>query len=178
MQKILFSILCLTVIFSCKRQDSAIHADGNYWILGFGLPNLATDAAREGISGKWKIKYFNVAGCMVAQKTMDSIMAENQHTYDALERKYGTDWRVQYNKDIEGFTMKRVEVMDVLITNAVFREELKKHYITIDGVDQDVKELKAGLYEVVVYNNALKAENKECFSMRVNTENRTVNLIK
>jgi hypothetical protein len=174
MQKILFSVLCLIVMFSCK----SIHADGNYWILSLGFTHPATDAAREGISGKWKIKYFNVEDCVVTQKVMDSIDVENQRTYDALEREYGTDWMVQYNKDIEGFTMKRMEVMDVLITNTVFREELKKHYIAIDGVDQDVKELKAGLYEVVVYNNALKAENKECFSMRVNTKNRTVNLIK
>lgn len=178
MQKILFSILCLTVIFSCKRQDPAIHADGNYWILDFGFTHPTTDVAREGISGKWKIKYFNLEGCVVTEKVMDSIDTENQHTYDAIEREYGTGWMVQYNKDIEGFPMKRMEVMDVLITNAIFRNELKKHYIAIDGVDQDVKEMKAGLYEVVVYNNALKAENKECFRLKVNTNNKTVNLIK
>jgi len=165
-------------MFSCKRQDPALHEDGNYWILGFGFPNMANDAAKEGISGKWKIKYFNVADCMVTQEEMNSIMTENRRTYDALERKYGEGWKVQYDKDIEEFTMRRADVMDVLITNAVFRKELKKHYIAIDGVDQDVKELDKDLYEVVVYNNALKEVNKECFRVKVDIKNRTVILIK
>ncbi|EJL70446.1 hypothetical protein [Chryseobacterium populi] len=53
--------------------------------------------------------------------------------------------------------------MDVLITNPLFRNELRKYYIEIDDVDKEVKELKEGLYEVVVYNENLKADNKECF---------------
>ncbi|MDR6404316.1 hypothetical protein J2W57_003480 [Chryseobacterium ginsenosidimutans] len=43
---------------------------------------------------------------------------------------------------------------------------------------KDVKEVNDNLYKVVVYNKKLNEENKECFTVDVNTKNRTVNLIK
>ncbi|WP_106917584.1 hypothetical protein [Chryseobacterium aurantiacum] len=44
-------------------------------------------------------------------------------------------------KDLDDFAMKRVDIMDVLITNKPFRDQLKKCNIEIDGVDKDVKQL-------------------------------------
>ncbi|SFM98789.1 hypothetical protein SAMN05421594_0137 [Chryseobacterium oleae] len=79
---------------------------------------------------------------------------------------------------MQDFAMKNVDVMDVLITNKVFRDELKKHYIEAYNVDKEVFELNDdGEFKVIVYNHELKYENKECFRLAVNTKNRTVNLI-
>ncbi|WP_131701461.1 hypothetical protein [Chryseobacterium sp. FH2] len=151
---------------------------GYYWIYSYGYPRMDFYEAAEGISEKWKIKYHSVSGCLIDQKLMDSVESENKKTYAEIEKKYGKDWRKKYNKDIDGFMMKKVDVMDVLITNELFRNELKKYYIEIYDVDKNVKELSDDLYEVVVYNEKLKAKNKECFTVSVNTKDRTVNLIR
>ncbi len=167
------------MMFSCKKkEETMIHEDGYYRILSFGLPNFDVVEAEDGIADKWKIKHVSVAGCVVTEKLMDSIKTQNQKTFAAIEKKYGQNWRQKYDKDIDGFMMKKVDVMDVLITNKLFRDELKKYYIEIYDVDKEVKELGDNLYKVVVYNQNLKAENKECFSVNVNTKDRTVNLIK
>ncbi|MFC5872537.1 hypothetical protein ACFP3I_08085 [Chryseobacterium arachidis] len=165
--------------FSCEtKEETMIHEDGYYRILGFGFSNMEREKLQAGIIDKWKIKHVDVAGCVVTEKLMDSIKTENQKTFAALEKRYGKDWRTKYENDLSHFAMNQVEVMDVLITNKLFRNELKKNDIEIDDVDKNVKELDEGLYKVVVYNQKLKAENKECFSVQVNTKERTVNLIK
>lgn len=168
----------LMILFSCKKEEHAVHEDGYYWILSYGYPNMATDAGREGISEKRKIKYFRIAECEISKELMDSVAVENMETHLAIEGKYGKSWKAKYEQEVSGFVMKSVDVMDVLITNKVFRDELKKYNIEIDGIDKKLKELNdEGLYEVVVYNNAIKAENKKCFAVHVDTKNRIVNLI-
>ncbi|WP_150114804.1 FEKKY domain-containing protein [Chryseobacterium sp. IHB B 17019] len=164
------------LIFSCKKEE--IYVGGYYWIYTYGLPDMDRIEAAEGISEKWKIKYHAVGGCLVDDKLIKTVEARNRKTYAAIEKRYEKGWKEKYNKDSEDFMMKKVDVMDVLITNKLFRNELKKYYIEIDDVDKDVKEVNDNLYKVVVYNKKLNAENKECFTVDVNTKNRTVNLIK
>lgn len=172
-----FSFLfVLMMVFSCK--DNGNYHGGYYWIYSYGYPRIDFHDAAEGISEKWKIRYHSVSGCMIDKNLMDSVDAENKKTYAAIGKKYGKDWRKKYNKDIDGFMMRKVDVMDVLITNKLFRNELQKYYIAIDNVDKEVKELNDDVYKVVVYNEKLKAENKECFTVNVNTKDRTVNLIR
>jgi hypothetical protein len=111
-------------------------------------------------------------------KLIDSVDVENKKTFAALERKYSKDWKLRYDKDVNSFMMKKADVMDILITNALFRNKLRDYNIEIDDVDREVKELNdQGLYEVVVFNNNLKYENKEYFRVKVDIKNRTVNLI-
>lgn len=166
------------MLFSCKKEGNAVHEDGYYWILTYGYPNREADAGREGISEKWKIKYFRIAECEISKELMDSAAVENMKTHLAIEEKYGENWKIKYEQEVSGFVMKSVDVMDVLITNKVFRDELKKHTIEIEGIDKKLKELDdQGRYEVVVYNSALKAENKESFKVHVNIKNRRVNVV-
>ncbi|MCF2218897.1 hypothetical protein H9Q08_06245 [Chryseobacterium sp. PS-8] len=176
--KKLYSILLLILIISCKKKQEGTYVGGYYWIYGYGLIDMRREEAIEGISEKWKIKYVDIGGCTVSsdiEKKADSL---NKKTYAEITRRYGKNWKKKYDEDIEAFMMKKVEVMDVLITNTFFRNELKKYPIEIDDLDKDVKELKNDLYKVVIYNQKLKSENKECFTVNVDTKNRTVNLIK
>ncbi|MCW3161815.1 hypothetical protein [Chryseobacterium oryctis] len=176
MKKLSFLFVFL-VIFSCKKKEGT-YIGGYYWIYGYGYPRMGFYEAAEGISEKWKIKHHLVAGCRVDDKLVKQVDAKNKETYAAIEREYGIGWKSKYNKDLEDFIMREVDIMDVLITNKLFREELKKYYINIDDVDRKIKMLNDSLYQVVVYNQKLKAENKECFSVDVNIKKRTVNLIK
>ena len=177
MKKVYFLLLlCLT--FSCKKKEEGIHVGGYYWIYTYGLKNMQTEEAIIGISEKWKIKYADVGGCTVSEDIVKKVNDLNKKTYIAIAQKYGKSWEKKYNEDIEGFMMKKIEVMDVLIANKLFRDELKKYSIEIDDVDKIVKELNKDLYKVVIYNQKLKAENKECFSVNVDIKNRIVNLIK
>ncbi len=170
--------MLLILIISCKKKQEGTYVGGYYWIYGSGLIDMRREEATEGISEKWKIKYADVGGCRVSsdiEKKADSL---NKKTYAEITRRYGENWEKRYEKDIEDFMMKKVDVMDILITNKLFRAELRKYPIEIDDLDKDVKELKDDLYKVVIYNQKLKSENKECFTVNVDTKNRTVNLIK
>ncbi|UZT98600.1 hypothetical protein ODZ84_03230 [Chryseobacterium fluminis] len=172
-----FSLICFaTMIISCGNAGNR-YGD-YYWIYSYGYPRSDFYDAAEGISEKWKIRYHSVSGCVIDQKLMDRVNAGNKKTYAAIEEKYGKDWRIQYDREIEEFMMKKVDVMDVLISNTLFRNELRKYGIPIDDVNKEVKEQEDDIYKVVVYNEKLTAENKVCFTVRVNTKDRTVNLIR
>ncbi|MDQ1096387.1 MULTISPECIES: hypothetical protein [Chryseobacterium] len=155
-------------------KDSA----GYYRILSYGYPNLAVIEAMDGISYKWKIKHDIMAECSVNQKLIDSINTVNKATYAAIEQEYGKDWRIRYDQDIRDFPLTSAMVMDILITNSMFRKELEKYCIKIDNVDKMVRMLKGNRYEVIIYKEELKANNKRCFTVHVDTGSRTVNLIK
>lgn len=173
-----FLLIIMTVLFSCKKEDQGSHYGEYYWIYTYGYPRMEFFEAAEGISEKWKIKYHAVSGCMITNEEERAVNTINKRTYAAIERKYGKGWRSAYDKDMQDFAMKNVDVMDVLIRNKLFRDELKKHYIEAYNVDKEVFELNnEGEFKVIVYNNELKYENKECFRLAVNTKNRTVNLI-
>jgi hypothetical protein len=176
----IFGLLSLLVVilFSCKEDRGSYHG-GYYWIYDYGLPAIEKYEAMAGISEKWKIKHYSVAGCLIEPNEMKRIDAVNKRTYAAIERKYGERWREEYRKDVDNFAMKRVDVMDVLITNQFFRNELKKYNIEIYNLDKEVLALNdKDDFQVVVYRNELQYENKECFKVAVNIKNKTVNLIK
>lgn len=172
-----FLFFIMILLSSCKKDEGSYHG-GYYWIYGYGLPEIDAQEKMDGISEKWKIKHYAVSGCMISNEEGRAVNAINKRTYAAIARKYGKGWMAAYDKDMQDFAMKNVDVMDVLITNKVFRDELKKHYIEAYNVDKEVFELNDdGDFKVIVYNHELKYENKECFRLAVNTKNRTVNLI-
>lgn len=176
MLRISFFLLFLFLVLSCKKEGTYI--GGYYWIYGYGLKNMEREEATQGISEKWKIKYANVAGCRIDPELEKKVNIKNKKTFALLEKRYGKDWQMKYDENVEEFIINQVDVMDILITNALFRNKLRDYNIEIDDVDREVKELNdQGLYEVVVFNNNLKYENKECFRVKVDIKNRTVNLI-
>ncbi|MDR6458389.1 hypothetical protein J2786_001482 [Chryseobacterium vietnamense] len=173
-----FLSVMILMLFSCKEDRGSYHG-GYYWIYSYGLPATERHEAMAGISEKWKIKHYSVGDCLVEPDEMKRIDALNKRTYAAIERKYGQGWREKYRKDVDGFVIKSADVMDVLITNPFFRNELKKYNIEIYNLDKEVLVLNdKDDFRVTVYKNELQYENKQCFKVAVNTKNRTVNLIK
>ncbi|UKB77225.1 hypothetical protein [Chryseobacterium sp. MEBOG07] len=173
-----FLSLLMLMLFSCKEDRGSYHG-GYYWIYGYGLPAIEKYEAMAGISEKWKIKHYSAGDCLVEPDEIKRIDALNKRTYAAIERKYGKGWREEYRKDVDGFVMKSADVMDILITNQIFRNELEKYNIEIYNLDKEILALNDKEdFRVVVYNHKLQYENKECFRVMVNTKNRTVNLIK
>lgn len=175
----IFSFLSIIILLSsCKKEDDGLR-NGYFWLYGAGLKDIYEEEATNGISEKWKIKWVDAGDCTIDYETLKKITNANKKTQAAIENKYGKGWDVKYDKDVEDFMMKRVDVMDVLIVNKLFRSKLRDHNIPIDDVDKEVKELNdKGQYEVAVINQKLEYENKICFRVNVDTKNRTVNLIK
>lgn len=182
----LFLILIIWLI-SCSKgandvyfnKENGQHQEAYFTILGYGYPNIARHELMDGISEKWKIKHLAVVDCEVTKELMDSIDLENKKTYAAIEKKYGKDWKKRYEKDLDDFAMKKVDIMDVLITNKPFRDQLKKCNIEIDVVDKDVKQLSnSEIYEVIVYGYDKNNNKTDCCTLHVDTKNRQVNLIK
>lgn len=180
----LFGMISMAVI-CCKEKAAGSSGKENVIpdhlydkILTYGLPDTERQKLSDGISEKWKIIHVDVAGCEVTQKLMDSVAAENSRTYANLERKYGRDWKERYEKDLQDFAMKRVDVMDVLITDKIFRDKLKQCGIEIDGVDKDIIESRTpGIYEASVYSYDKDFNRKNCCKVRVDINKRTVTIV-
>ncbi|WP_347219858.1 hypothetical protein [Chryseobacterium sp.] len=184
-KNLLLGILMITAT-SCDKGGKGTSEKGQkqsqetyYTILSYGFPNMERRRLMEGVSEKWKIKNIDVAGCEVTQELMDSVVVENKKTYAALEKRYGKDWEIRYEKDMEAFVMKQVDIMDILIVNKPFREKLKSCNIEIDGVNKDVRQIRnSEVYEVTVYDMDKNYKKIICCTMQIDTKNRTVNLIK
>jgi len=176
--KKLYFLFAIIIVLSChEKEETMIHKDGYYWFLTYGFPDFQREEFEKTVNKKWKIKTVRVAGCVVTQELMDSVRSENKKTNLALQKRYGKNWKDLYDKDIQDYTMKQVDIMDVLITNKVFRKELAKHKIEIDDLDKDAEELgRPEFYKVNI--NKIYPENGIAFTVNVDLKNRTVNLIK
>ncbi|AZA83894.1 hypothetical protein C1637_13310 [Chryseobacterium lactis] len=160
------------------KENNKFQDTSYYTILYYGYPNTSRLELMEMISEKWKIKHIEAAGCDVEEKEMIKIDRQNKKTYAAIEKKYGKDWKVKYEDDLQNVAMKKVDIMDVLITNKTFRTQLEKCNIEIDGVDKDVKPLNNSTYEVKVYGFTQDNKKIDCCTVNVDLINRTVNIIK
>lgn len=172
MLKKLSLLFIIMLTFSCEtKEETMIHKDGYYWLLSYGFPDSQREKLESGVRKKWKIRTVRVAGCVVTQELMDSVRAENEKTRMALQNRYGKNWKEKYDKDLQDFTMKQVDIMDVLITNKMFRKELASYNIEIDDVEKDVEELdRPDFYKVNIY----KDYSTVAFTVNVDTKNRTV----
>ncbi|CAH0176648.1 hypothetical protein SRABI04_01395 [Chryseobacterium sp. Bi04] len=176
----------LISLASCKIKNTNAYSKENntyrdssyYTILSYGYPNLERLALMEIISEKWKIRNIEAAGCEVTKELMDKADAENKKTYAAIEKKYGKGWRERYEKDLEVAAMKQADIMDILITNKVFRAQLKKGNIEIDGIYKDVKQLDSEIYETAIYGYTEDNKRINCCTLHIDTKNKTVYLIK
>lgn len=175
----------LSAAVICCKENTVATGKGKtlpdteyYSILGYGLPDMDRQILSYGISEKWKIVQLDVAGCDVTQELMDSIAVENGRTYAALEKKYGKDWEARYEKDLQDFALKRAEVIDVLMTNPIFRKKLRQCNMAIDRVNKDIIQLDMpGLYKATVYSYDKDFNRTDCCKVEVDLNKRTVNLI-
>ena len=171
-------LLIIIMLSSCKKEDDRLR-NGYFWLYGAGLKDMYGEEATKAISEKWKIKWVDAGGCTTGYETLKEIADANKKTLAAITRKYGKDWEARYDKDIEEYAMKRADVMDVLIVNKLFRNKLRDYNVSFDDVNNEITALKdPGKYEVTVLNPELKYENKICFRVNVDTQSRTVDLIK
>ncbi|MEJ5104158.1 FEKKY domain-containing protein [Chryseobacterium sp. MYb328] len=178
MTRVFSFLLIIIMLSSCKKEDGSLH-NGYFWIYGSGLIDMYGQEATNAISEKWKIKQVHVGGCVIDNETEKKIRVANKKTLAAIAKKYGKGWEAQYDKDIEDYAVKRDNVTDVLLVNKRFQNKLSNYNVSFDDVNNEITVLNdPEQYEVTVVNPRLKYENKICFRVKVNTQNRTVNLIK
>ncbi len=107
----------LLIMFSCKdthsdkqhrqKTDSLaekmkIDSNGMFRLLRSGIPQeVKYENALNVIGKKWGIAYYWVAGCIVSDKLSDSIEKNNSEVLKRIELKFGKDWYVKFNQEIE-----------------------------------------------------------------------------
>ncbi|PKF75781.1 hypothetical protein [Chryseobacterium sp. PMSZPI] len=179
-------LLMITVVFACKEENNRVVSlnkentplqDTYFTVLGYGYPDVTRQELTYGVSEKWRIKNIDVAGCEVTQKLIDSVATENAKTFAAIEKKYGKNWKEKYEQDILNFEIKRREVVGLLNVSPLFRVQLKACNMKINEANKEIKQLKSEIYEVVVYSYDKDFKKNNCCTLRVDTKNRTVNLI-
>lgn len=79
-----------------KRKDSLLV------ILTAGLPldNLYLDA-KNVVAEKWGLEFRSISGCLVSEEILDSLENNNSKVLPLIEDKYGENWRVKFNEEIE-----------------------------------------------------------------------------
>ena len=92
-------IIIITFLTSYKisvGQDSA-----RFRILTYGLPNFEREDAKKVIADKWSIDFYAVAGCVVDQEIIDSVITANKIQEEKLTASYGKGWRDKFEKEVD-----------------------------------------------------------------------------
>ena len=75
--------------------------DTTYKLLTYGLPRFEYQNATAVVGREWCITYFAVAGCIVSKELVDSVRTVNRRVTADIVGRYGTDWEVRFDADVE-----------------------------------------------------------------------------
>lgn len=102
--KLILFILAIAIFYpqsgSAQQKRIPISAYDKNTILTYGLGSYQRQNAERIIAPKWGIKFVQVAGCVVTQAITDSIDVHNKVVYRNMEKKYGKDWKKQFDDEI------------------------------------------------------------------------------
>lgn len=118
----------LGALSPCVGQAQAPKCDTTYKLLTYGLPRFEYQNATAVVGRKWCIKYFPVAGCIVSHDLMDSVRTENRRVTADIVNRYGTDWEVRYDADVQREFEREKEIVakiEVLPAIQKRQQELK-----------------------------------------------------
>ena len=97
-------------IISSKKQS----ADTTLILLTYGLPYFDRQNSENVICRKWGIRFYPVAGCVVTEDLVDSVKTNNEKINKLIERKYGTNWRDRFEKEVDEEFEKEKIVTQIL----------------------------------------------------------------
>ena len=74
----------------------------SFTILTSGMfPPRVFEDAEKIVAAKWKIKFLRVGGCLTTKKFQDSVNNFNKISLRNIEKKYGSRWRNQFDKEVD-----------------------------------------------------------------------------
>lgn len=132
-------LACLQV--SCNTAEAVKgDKDKKLVFLAYGKPpNQQMQIAVKKIAAKWGFGYKRIAGCVVTHAFTDSVDNLNDKVENVLANKFGNNWRVKYEKEVDAefdrevLNEKKVTaLLDQQKTNIDKRIELKKQNAQLD----------------------------------------------
>lgn len=116
----------LGMLLPMVGHAQAPKCDTTYKLLTYGLPRFEYQNATAVIGRKWCIKYFAVAGCIVSNELMDSVRMENRGVAAAIESRYGTDWEVRFDADVQREFEREQEIVAKIEALPAIQERQKE----------------------------------------------------
>lgn len=116
-------LLFVIALFACcqgqhhqnsKSKDLNYDKDAEYALLTYGLPDFEKVNARIVVAKKWRINFKRVAGCVVTKELLDSINTHNDSVNTLIAKRYGKDWNVDFNKEVDSEYVKESEVSKII----------------------------------------------------------------
>lgn len=118
--------------------------DTTYKLLTYGLPRFEYQNATAVVGRKWCIKYFAVAGCIVSKELVDSVRTENQRVTADIVSRYGTDWEVRFDADVEREFEREKEIVAKIEALPTIQERQKELKAEGNGLDFWVTPVEGG----------------------------------
>jgi hypothetical protein len=137
--------LLIIGLFSCvdKGQiplETNIPKDTSLKIIVTGLTDLETITQLDSLAKKYAFKYYPL-GCVVTKQLMDSVEKENNITYKILEKRYGKNWRNNFNSQY--YTVSRVRLQADSLINKNFPHDNKYfHYVVMPNQQKNGYQIK------------------------------------
>lgn len=119
-------LLLTTFLYALPYLSQSSDVKPEFRWLTYGEPG--GEEVKNFVAQKWGIELYPVAGCVVTRELIDSVTQQNKKVDSRLIKKFGSDWGVRFDKDIESEFLNQQIVYD-LILQADF---LKKNIIRLE----------------------------------------------
>lgn len=118
--------------------------DTTYKLLTYGLPRFEYQNATAVVGRKWCINYFAVAGCVVSKELVDSVRTENQRVTADIVSRYGADWEVRFDADVEREFAREQEIVAKIEALPAIQERQKELKAEGNGLHYWVTPVEGG----------------------------------
>ena len=118
--------------------------DTTYKLLTYGLPRFEYQNATAVVGREWCITYFAVAGCIVSKELVDSVRTVNRRVTADIVGRYGTDWEVRFDADVEREFEREKEIVAKIEALPAIQERQKELKAEGNGLDYWVTPVEGG----------------------------------
>ncbi|WP_342644741.1 hypothetical protein [Mucilaginibacter sp. CSA2-8R] len=178
----------ITLVCSCKSKDGSRdkplvwNRKAPLAHLSYGLPkDMRTQNVQSVLSKKWGLTDKSVAGCVVTKSLTDSVTRHNRKVDDAMDARFGNNWRKQYKQDYNHELVVQNKAIALLNQEPLIikkRNQLKKEHTDIQIFLDPTP--KPAVYNAMVSCYESQSENPryvQVYQYEVNVDKPAVRLL-
>jgi len=153
--KMLTALLFISLV-SCKNKTTitAISntVDTSLKILTYGLPSKEGTRAMNTVAKQYGFRYYPVAGCIISKSLLDSVNRENKKVYEILEKRFGSNWRSTFSKQVDSMEHQQICVEELVKKQDYIIAKQKELEKDGNGLDYKIQPTdKQKIFTVKVY---------------------------
>ena len=116
-------LILLLLMLSSKELRAQDNTGERFVLLEYGFIDTTDWDIRATVSKRWNIVHKPLAGCLVTDELVDSVAIFNQNTFEKLKARYGEDWKVRYDSEIDSAYQLHLKALDEFKEKPLIRKK-------------------------------------------------------